>query len=281
MRLYLLTILMFFITCKGQDKEEKVVTKTKSEIHVAKCENQYSTGQKVNEHERNWSLSNDDISQILKLSSEITEQDLHYTYPKTPCNIDVNNFSYNGRNYDLQINGGSYLTTFDGKETKIFGCDARECQKYFLMEKEDMEEKTSENTEENKSIHELNLNQKNSVDKIIVTNNNDSTFTFSAEIDGREVLNKDFECDNLVINTKTKNGQSFNIEITYSDQYHNAFRKIVIPIFYKNQDFYIEKLFIATKGTNAKTGNEEWFNKEIDDRTTLENLNIIQIIDTL
>ncbi|PRB00108.1 hypothetical protein CQ046_19850 [Chryseobacterium sp. MYb7] len=64
----------------------------------------------------------------------------------------------------------------------------------------------------------------------------------------------------------------------YTDQYQNTSRKIVIPVFFKNNDLFIEKLFIATLGTSAKTGEEEWIQKEISEKTSLKQLNLDKIL---
>lgn len=53
---------------------------------------------------------------------------------------------------------------------------------------------------------------------------------------------------------------------------------MVFPVFYKNNDLFIEKVFITTLGTNAKTGNEEWINKEIIEKSLLENIDIDSIL---
>ncbi|MFC6268171.1 hypothetical protein [Frigoriflavimonas asaccharolytica] len=45
------------------------------------------------------------------MSEEVNENELHFTYPTTPCNINVENYSYKGKKFDIQINGGSYYST--------------------------------------------------------------------------------------------------------------------------------------------------------------------------
>ena len=89
---------------------------------------------------------------------------------------------------------------------------------------------------------------------------------------------KTFECDFIAIETNTKNNQTFNLVLEYVDQHQKTFKKMVSPVFYKNNDLFIEKVFIATLGVSAKTGNEEWLQKEIKLKADLKNLNLDQII---
>lgn len=128
----------FIISCKRQDKEEK--KKIEIAIYVAKCKGEYSTKEKLTEKDKTWFLNENDIDEIMNLSAPITEDEWHFSYPITPCNIDVKNYLYKGKKYDLQINGGSYLSLFDGKTTLILGCNLPDCKKYFLKPKENMEE---------------------------------------------------------------------------------------------------------------------------------------------
>ncbi len=66
--------------------------------------------------------------------------------------------------------------------------------------------------------------------------------------------------------------------LEYVDQYQKTFRKMIFPVFYKNNDLFIEKVFIATLGTNARTGNEEWINKEKTEKHLLKNIDIDSIL---
>ena len=98
------------------------------------------------------------------------------------------------------------------------------------------------------------------------------------EIDGKVFFQKTFTCDDLSIDTNGKYGQAFNLKIEYADQYEKIFRKIVVPVFYKKGDFILEKVFISTLSQSAKTGEEEWFDKEIKKETYLRNLDLEELI---
>lgn len=283
MRNIIVLYLLFSIilSCKGQDKNED--KKIKITTYPAKCKGQYSTGEKLNKKDKTWSLNSDDVDKIMSLATSITEDEWHFSYPITPCNIDVNNYSYKGKKYDLQINGGSYISLFDGKTTTLLGCDLPECKKYFLKPKESMEEDTaslsnngSKESEQTKS-YKVNFN-KNNYQDIISVEKKEEGYNVEAKSNNETFFNKSFVCDYIDIETKTKNNQTFNLMLSYTDQYQNVFRKVVIPVFFKNNDLYIEKIFIATLGTSAKTGEEEWMKKEISKKTPLKQLDLNEII---
>lgn len=277
-------LFLFIVSCKGQDKDVKITDNLNAKIYSAKCQNEYSTGEKVSGRDTSWSLRKKDIDEIMKLSSEITENERHFSYPVTPCNIDVKHYSYKGKKYNMQINGGSYLSLYDGQKIIILGCDSPNCKKYFLKSKERM------NEEEDSSLSQNNANNstetknykidfnKNNIQDVLLVEKKDTGYTLKAKIDNKIVFNKTFECDFLEIKTNTKNNQKFNLFLEYKDQYQKTFRKIVFPVFYKNNDLFIEKVFIATLGTNAKTGNEEWVNKEIIEKNLLKNIDIDSLI---
>lgn len=219
----------------------------------------------------------------MKLSSEISENEWHFSYPVTPCNIDIKNYPYKGKQYNIQINGGSYLSLSNGKEAIILGCDLPNCKKYFLRSKENMEEENSSFSQNNTSettkakIYEIEFN-KNNIKDIIFVEKIEAGYRLEAKNDDKTFFSKTFECDCIVVETDTKNNQTFNLVLEYVDQYQKTFRKIVFPVFYKNNDLFIEKVFIATLGASAKTGNEEWLQKEVKLKTDLKNLNLDEII---
>lgn len=275
-------LLMFFLfnSCKGQDKEEKQnKDSTKIETYFAKCGKEYSTGENTSDKEKKWSLSKEQIDDILDLSTEITEDELHFSYPVTPCNIDVDNIFYKGKKYDIKINGGSYLSLFDGAKTVILGCDSPDCNKYFLHPKENMEEESFSETSGNvdEKIYKIDFDKNKTTDLLIIRKQN-SHFEIEAKIDNQFFFNKNFICDFIEIDTNTKYNQAFNLTLGYTDQYQKTFRKIVIPVFYKNKNLFIEKIFSSSLGTSAKTGKEEWMNKEIDKKISLKNVNLDLII---
>ncbi|MBP1165172.1 hypothetical protein JOE44_002056 [Chryseobacterium sp. PvR013] len=275
----LLLFIFFFFSCKGQDKDEKKKIDTK--VYVANCKGEYSTKEKLTERDKAWSLNNNDIEKIMNLSVPITEEEWHFSYPITPCNINIKGYLYKGKKYDLQINGGSYISFFDGKKTQILGCELPECKKYFLKSKENMEEEdlpSSSNSESTQTKnYRVNFNKSDKND-IVFIEKNINDYTLKAQTDNKVFFTKNISCDFIEIDTNTKNKQAFNLILGYTDQYQNTSRKIVIPVFFKNNDLFIEKLFIATLGTSAKTGEEEWIQKEISEKTSLKQLGLDKIL---
>lgn len=95
-----------------------------------------------------------------------------------------------------------------------------------------------------------------------------------AKSNNKIFFSKNFICDFIEIETNTKNKQAFNLILSYTNQYQNVFRRAVIPVFFRNNDLYIEKIFIATLGTSAKTGNKEWVRKEVSKKISLKHLDL-------
>lgn len=276
-------LLVFFYSCKGQDKESKNETaKTqKSAKHIANCNGNYSTGEKLTDKDKKWSLTSKDIDTIMKLSNEITENEWHFSYPITPCNIEVKDYIYNGKKIDLLINGGSFISFVENNKNIILGCALPECSKYFLKAKEDMSdvESDSEITSNSEEVKKYKIDfNGNNLEDLLLIKNDDSGINLEAQTDKRTFLKIKYSCDFLDVNTKPKNNQTFNLIIGYSDQYKKTFRKVVIPVFYKKNDLFIDKIFISTFGTNAKTGNEEWLSKEIKKSTSLRSLDLDAIL---
>lgn len=116
--------------------------------------------------------------------------------------------------------------------------------------------------------------------RILVSETN-SGFLLEVEINGKITLTKIFDCDSLTVDPNVKFGQAFNLLMTYSDQYKIPFRKIVIPVFYENNEFRISKIFVSTRNVSAKTGNEEWVIKEIQKSISLKDLNLQAVIEKL
>ncbi len=174
---FLLSTIFIFIYCSGQNKDENIKSKHKFEdkFYLAKCIGDYSTEKKITEKERCWSLSQKDIDEIIKLSSEITENELHFSYPVTPCNIEVKGYEYKDKNYNLSINGGSYISLSNGKNNILLGCDSPACKKYFLQPKGEMvdihQSLITENLNSETKNYNINLNKDKFEDLIIVKNN--------------------------------------------------------------------------------------------------------------
>ncbi|WP_027381954.1 hypothetical protein [Epilithonimonas caeni] len=278
MRYFLIIILSFFISCKGQDKEEKTNQNQKVKTYSAICSGDYSTGEKLSAKDKQWSLNKKEIDDLMKMSTEISENEWHFSYPVIPCNIEVENYSYKGKKYNLSINGGSYISLYDGKETKVLGCDSPECSKYFLKSKENMEEsaETPSKSSQEEKKYNIDFNRNGILDLLTVKKNN-SDVVLEIEEDNKPLFTKYFNCDSFEIETNVRYNQAFNIKLEYTNQYQKVFKKVVIPVFYKGNNLIIEKIFISNFGTSAKTGNEEWINKEISNNTTLEKLDLDEV----
>lgn len=165
-------IIISFITlfsCSTNEKKQIATT-----VYIANCKGEYSTGEQLSKKDKAWSLNKSQVDEIMSLSNPITESEWLFSYPNTPCNIDVKNYLYKGKNYDLQINGGSYVSLFDGKTTILLGCELPECKKYFLKAIESMEKEiksplstnSSEQTTQIKNYN-INLNKNNIPDLLI------------------------------------------------------------------------------------------------------------------
>lgn len=272
-------LLLVIISCNGQGENNKakvsiVKESTKNNFYKSKCNDTILfTGQKFASG-NNWILSSQQVEEILKLSVEIDEDEWHFSYPITPCNIEIKNYSFKGRKYDLQINGGSYISLYDGKKTIILGCDSPQCHKFFLLPKENM--KDDEGDSEYNFIdrkYEVDFN-KDQLSDLLIIKQNGSEFILKIIDDHKLVLTKKFSCDTFDIDTNVKNKQTFNLKLEYSDQYQKVFRKVVIPVFYEKKTFIIKKIFTSNFVMSARTGNEEWLNKEISTNLNLENLDL-------
>ncbi|WP_435524278.1 hypothetical protein [Chryseobacterium indoltheticum] len=82
----------------------------------------------------------------------------------------------------------TYLFLMDRKQL-FSGCDSPDCKKYFLKEKENMEENSDDGVKNNDLAYDINLNNNNVFDKIIISKNS-SEFNFKSEIDGKPFLEK-------------------------------------------------------------------------------------------
>ncbi|MCC3217592.1 hypothetical protein LIV57_20220 [Chryseobacterium sp. X308] len=145
-----------------------------------------------------------------------------------------------------------------------------------LKENMDEEDLPSLNSTQTKN-YRVNFNKSDKNDLIIIEKNTND-YTLKAQADNKIFFTKNIDCDFIEIETNTKNKQVFNLILGYTDQYQNTSRKIVIPVFFKNNDLFIEKLFIAALGTNAKTGDEEWMQKEISEKISLRQLDLDEIL---
>ncbi|MDV7698280.1 hypothetical protein N6B72_15250 [Chryseobacterium soli] len=280
---YFQLLIIGVVSCNGQDKDEK--KQLEKAVYIATCKGKYSTGEELTDKDKTWTLNKNEIDKMMILSHPITENEWHFSYPITPCNIDVKNYVYKGKKYNLQINGGSYVSLFDGKDKILLGCDLPDCKKYFLKKVENMEEEDTTSSlptkkdEQSVQIKSYKVEfNKNKIQDILLVEKKDNGFILEAKSDNTAFFNKNFVCDFIDIETNTKNNQAFNLTLGYTDQYQKTFRKVVIPVFYNNNDLYIEKIFITTLGTSAKTGDEEWIRKEISKKTSLKELDLDDIL---
>lgn len=144
------------------------------------------------------------------------------------------------------------------------------------IDEEDLPSSFNSNSAQTKN-YRVNFNKSDKNDLIIIEKNTND-YTLKAQTDNKVFFTKNIDCDFIEIDTTTKNKQSFNLILGYTDQYQNTSRKIVMPVFFKNNDLFIEKLFIATLGTSAKTGEEEWMQKEISEKISLKQLDLDKIL---
>lgn len=273
MKYFIFIILSFFTICKGQNTDKKTKQREKNEKYYAYCTGNYSTGEVLTKKEENWALNKKEIDSILKISKEISENEWHFSYSITPCNIKIKNYHYNGKNYDLSINGGSYISLFDGKKNILLGCSTQDCNKYFLKSKEKMNEDSSTSNKFQYKQYPIDFN-KNTIADFLIVKKNSSNFVIEAKVDNNSLVTQEFDCDVLQIETNVKYGQVFNLKLEYTDQYQKKFRKVIIPIFYIKNNLVIKKIFISKYGINAKTGNEEWINKEYEKNSNLKDLEL-------
>lgn len=98
-------------------------------------------------------------------------------------------------------------------------------------------------------------------------------FQLNTTSNGAEV-NKLIDCDSATINKQDK---SYIINLFYNDRYGNEWKKIKIPIEKHSQLFFIKKLFIKVYGISAKTGDYEWFEKEVEVNQNIEDFDFNQI----
>ncbi|QRA42202.1 hypothetical protein [Chryseobacterium cucumeris] len=144
------------------------------------------------------------------------------------------------------------------------------------MEEEDLPSSFNSNSAQTKN-YRVNFNKSDKNDLIIIEKNTND-YTLKAQTDNKVFFTKNIDCDFIEIDTNTKDKQIFNLILGYTDQYQNTSRKIVMPVFFKNNDLFIEKLFIATLGTSAKTGDEEWMQKETSEKISLKQLDLDRIL---
>lgn len=85
---------------------------------------------------------------------------------------------------------------------------------------------------------------------------------------------KIIDCDSIVLNKQDK---SYMIDLFYKDRYGNEWKKVKVPVEKDSQSFFVKKIFVNEYGVSAKTGDYEWFEKEVEVNQDLEDFDFNQI----
>lgn len=118
----------------------------------------------------------------------------------------------------------------------------------------------SKESEQTKS-YKVNFN-KNNYQDIISVEKKEEGYNVEAKSNNETFLTKALSVIIQILKRKQKQSNvQFNVELYRSIS--KCIQKSCDSVFFKNNDLYIEKIFIATLGTSAKTGEEEWMKKEI------------------
>jgi len=78
-----------------------------------------------------WTLSQNDILEIIKYSKPISMHDFMYLYNVLPCEV-KGKLKVGDKEYNYVINAGSFMKLSSNDKTYYYGCTAEECEKYFL-----------------------------------------------------------------------------------------------------------------------------------------------------
>lgn len=273
---YLIFLLIFFSISYSQIRNN-------DSKYYSKCKASNSTGAKTSKKELQWSLSKNDILNIIKLSKEIEFTDVHNYYSTSPCNIKVDELILNNKSFEVELNGGSYFYLTNKKVVKIYGCEKPECKKYFLTS---IEEVASDNDNSNqykkvKSIV-LDFNNDKINDKIIISKNVDKDieeFKLTFFNNNELILSKKIEFSNVYITTKSESNEEFILNMEIKDRGEKIFKIIKMPTYFLNKKLYVKNIFIKSKFNSAKTGKEEWLSKEIKINKNLKDINIENLVD--
>jgi hypothetical protein len=87
---------------------------------------------------KQWLLSKEQISKIIKQAEPITNHEWHYMFLHLPCFVS-GQIIQNNNLYHYKINGGSWIRIYTKDTSILYGSFKKENEKYFL-EKVDMME---------------------------------------------------------------------------------------------------------------------------------------------
>ncbi len=121
-------------TAVGKLIPEKIEVKRQSAIKIVSAQKAIE-GAKYEElisKCREWNLSNESITMILKHGKPINMHDFHYLYYVFPCDI-KGIVQIDSCIYRYRINAGSFFTISSIDSTYYFECNAPEYRKFFLM----------------------------------------------------------------------------------------------------------------------------------------------------
>jgi hypothetical protein len=78
-----------------------------------------------------WTLNNEQVLEIVGMSKIISGSEMHDLYYDLPCRFN-SKIEIKGREYNVIINGGSFLYIYNELQQFYLGCSSDECKKYFL-----------------------------------------------------------------------------------------------------------------------------------------------------
>lgn len=107
----------------------------------------------------------------------------------------------------------------------------------------------------------------------IVINHTQEGFQLNISSSGK-IDTKIIDCDSI---TMAEKESYFELQLFYKDRYGNLWKKITIPIDRNKKDLYINKVHIEEYGISAKSGNNQWFQKEIEVNQELSDLDFQNI----
>ena len=139
---YIFLIFSFFLVqaCKGQDEKIKSIKVLEKSITIC---GQNRSSQEDYSSIKNWTLSNEDIINIIQKSEKINDHILHYSYGNLPCEI-KGKISIAGKIKNFVINAGGYYYYYYYYylDNEIYGCNSPDCYKYFPKEAQQEDDAT-------------------------------------------------------------------------------------------------------------------------------------------
>lgn len=77
-----------------------------------------------------WSLTKDQVTEVLGKAKVISSHDFMYLYNVLPCEVN-GEVILNNKKYFYSANAGSFVKLYTNDTTMYFGC-SKDCEKYFL-----------------------------------------------------------------------------------------------------------------------------------------------------